>query len=237
MRDIFWENSSHGINPHNVGMYDREFASADEVVDHILSASIYCVMKEGKYINFPPIPIKEYFASTRVKGEYFNAERGVYEEIFFEPEAGDLEYLRTFKYEDLTFRGTIEYRSCCCQPLSESMTVAAFHKGLNEMTDDIEKLLSEDKVLYGHGYTAAELRHMIIRNEIPAYAGKDALKQVLKDILDIASEGLARKGAREEIFLEPLYERVDAGINPALKMRKMIADKVPMTDIIREYSL
>ena len=28
--------------------------------------------------------------------------------------------------------GTIEYRSSCCQPLSEAMTVAAFHTGLKE---------------------------------------------------------------------------------------------------------
>ncbi|MFQ9792099.1 MAG: hypothetical protein ACLRX7_01780 [Acutalibacteraceae bacterium] len=43
-----------------------------------------------------------------------------------------MEYLRSYKFEDLTFRGTIEYRSACCQPVSECMCVAAFHVGLQE---------------------------------------------------------------------------------------------------------
>lgn len=237
MRDIFWENSSHGINPRNIGMYEKDFESPDEVVDYILSTSIYCVMKDDKYINFPPMPISEYFAAKTVKGEYFNPESGEYEEILFEPAPGDLEYLRTFKFEDLTFRGTIEYRSCCTQPLKETMTVAAFHKGLNEMTDELGRLLYEDGVLYKHGYDASELRKLIIRNKLPEGVDRETLKQTLISILDLASEGLARKGAREEIFLEPLYERAYSATNPALKMRKMIGDKIPMADIIREYSL
>lgn len=237
MRDIFWEESTHGINPRNIGMYEEDFADAEEVVDYILKTSIYCVLKGDKYINFPPMPLTEYFASDRVRGEYFNTESGEYEEIFFEPAPEDLEYLRTFKFEDLTFRGTIEYRSCCTQPLRETMTVAAFHKGLNDMTDELGKLLSEDDVLYDHGLSAAELRKLIIRNEIPDFVDREALKERLIDIINIATKGLKQKGAREEIFLEPLYERAYSATNPALKMRKMIGDKIPMADIIREYSL
>ena len=33
--------------------------------------------------------------------------------IRFERGPEDIRYLRTFKFEDLTFRGTIEYRSIC----------------------------------------------------------------------------------------------------------------------------
>ena len=47
-----------------------------------------------------------------------------YQTIEFAPQQSDLDHLRTFKFEDLTFRGTIEYRSACCQPLSEALTVA-----------------------------------------------------------------------------------------------------------------
>ena len=40
VRDMFWENSTHGINPHNVGMYECDFYSEDELLDYISSMSI-----------------------------------------------------------------------------------------------------------------------------------------------------------------------------------------------------
>ena len=30
-RDIFWENSTHGINPHNIGMYNQKFENVEEI--------------------------------------------------------------------------------------------------------------------------------------------------------------------------------------------------------------
>ena len=39
VRDMFWENSTHGINPHNVGMYECDFYSEDELLDYISSMS------------------------------------------------------------------------------------------------------------------------------------------------------------------------------------------------------
>ena len=39
-------------------------------------------------------------------------------------ELEDLQYLRTFKYEDLTYRGTVEFRSCCTQPIPDGKIVA-----------------------------------------------------------------------------------------------------------------
>ena len=34
-RDMLWENSTHGINPHNVGMYDCEIKSVDDILNYI----------------------------------------------------------------------------------------------------------------------------------------------------------------------------------------------------------
>ena len=33
-RDILWEYSTHGINPHNIGMYDLELGSIEELMDY-----------------------------------------------------------------------------------------------------------------------------------------------------------------------------------------------------------
>ncbi|MCH5213226.1 MAG: glutamylcysteine synthetase, partial [Oscillospiraceae bacterium] len=121
-RDMFWENSTHGINPHNIGMFDCEFSNSDEILDYIESCSLYCTDRDGKYINFPPVPVTEYFKKEKITGEYFAD--GEYHSIEIKPELSDLLYLRTFKFEDLTFRGTIEYRSVCCQPISDCMASA-----------------------------------------------------------------------------------------------------------------
>ena len=58
-RDILWENSTHGINPHNVGPYEYKFKDADELLDYIQSTSIYCTEREGKYVNFRPLSIRD----------------------------------------------------------------------------------------------------------------------------------------------------------------------------------
>ena len=92
---------------------------------NIKTQSMYCTMREGRYIDFTPTAVSEYFDLERVSGEYFDC--GSYKSIEFVPEKEDLKYLRSFKFEDLTFRGTVEYRSSCTQPVKDVMTVAAFH--------------------------------------------------------------------------------------------------------------
>lgn len=57
------------------------------------------------------VPLREYFSSDHVEGEYFEGEQ--YQKISVTPDIMDLHYLRSFKFEDLTFRGTVEFRSVC----------------------------------------------------------------------------------------------------------------------------
>jgi len=108
-------------------MYGLEFESVDEIMCYIESMSLYCVEREGKYINFTPVPLAEYFSLETVVGEYFDG--NAYQKIALHPELSDLQYLRSFKFEDLTFRGTIEFRSVCEQPVSEIMSTGAFSCG------------------------------------------------------------------------------------------------------------
>ena len=52
-RDILWEYSTHGVNPHNIGGYDVDFKDLDDLQAYLESLNIYCVMRDGAYINFP----------------------------------------------------------------------------------------------------------------------------------------------------------------------------------------
>lgn len=232
-RDMFWENSTHGINPHNVGMFDCRLESEEDLLSYIESTSIYCVERGEKYINFSPVNIMEYFTKPFIIGEYYK--NGAYQNIKFEPEIEDLQYLRTFKFEDLTFRGTVEFRSVCCQPIKDCMTVAAFHLGLKNQIDPLENLLKNDHVIYHHGYTAGELRKMFNQKELPSFVDEDQLYGLAKNVLDLAKEGLRMRGYGEEVLLEPLYERVKNRTNPAKTILHMRDRGVALEDIILEY--
>ena len=147
----------------------------------------------------------------------------------------DIRFLRTFKFEDLTFRGTVEFRSVCCQPIKDCMTVAAFHVGLKENLHSLTNLLHEDHVLYHQGYTATELRKMFVKSELPGFVDADALYELVRSVLDIASEGLEKRGFGEEGMLKPLYDRIEERENPAQRMLRLRREGMDLKDIILEY--
>lgn len=233
-RDMFWENSTHGINPHNVGMFECSLENEEDLRSYIESMSIYCVERGEKYINFPPIPIMEYFSRSYVEGEYY--EHGIYKNIRVIPEIEDIQYLRTFKFEDLTFRGTIEFRSVCCQPIRDCMTVAAFHLGLKNRLKELSELLEQDHVIYHHGYTAGELRKLFVRREMPSFVEKTALDGLVRNVLTLAKNGLESRGYGEERMLEPLFERMEKRTNPAKRMLELRENGVDLEEIVMEYA-
>ncbi len=233
-RDMFWENSTHGINPHNIGMFECDLQTEEDLLSYIESTSIYCVERGEKYINFPPIKIMDYFEQKCVKGEYYAD--GKYQEIDVIPELSDISHLRTFKFEDLTFRGTVEFRSVCCQPIADSMSVAAFHIGLKEKLDQLSGILANDHIIYHHGYNASELRKLFVRSELPHFVDADALYDLTLRIVKLAEEGLAERGYGEERFLEPLFARVKNRENPAQRMLRERDAGRPIEEIIREYA-
>lgn len=233
-RDIFWENSTHGINPHNIGMYNQKFENVEEIVNYISTTSIYCVERDGKYINFSPILFSDYLKLEGIVGEYY--ENGRYRKILVQPSVYDIEYLRTFKFEDITYRGTIEFRSVCCQPISDSMVVAAFHLGIKNNLDKAEQILQNDTVLLGNDYITTELRKLLIKTEMPSFIDIDGLYRLARDVVDAASDGLKSRGKGEEILLAPLYERIDKRTNPARTMLNLMNKGTPVEKIIEMYS-
>ena len=87
-------------------MFAQKLSSVDELIDYIGTQSVYCTMRGEKYVDFTPVTIDEYFSRNNISGEYFDGEG--YRKISFSPEDNDIDHLRTFKFEDLTF--TARYR-------------------------------------------------------------------------------------------------------------------------------
>ena len=233
-RNMLWEYSMQGYNPHNIGMFDDDLKDVNELLEYIKTTSIYCTMRDGRYINFRPTIINDYLKMDKITGEYFNGKE--YQSIEFKPGIEDLKYLRSFKFEDLTFRGTIEFRSMCCQPISDSMVIAAFHMGLIDRADELDEMLREDKVLYTHGYNAVELQKLMSKVTLPAFINREELKKRLVQILDMADAGLKKRGYGEEIYLTPLYERAESLLSPARKMYEGIKAGKSVEDFIKSFS-
>ncbi|MDO5859530.1 hypothetical protein [Methanobrevibacter sp.] len=232
-RDVLWEYSTHGVNPHNIGMYEVDFKDLDDFQSYLESLDMYCVMRDGAYINFPTMNLSEYFKQEYVSGEIYN--NGNYEEIEIRPCIGDIKYLRPFKFINLTFRGTVEFRSVCTQPICDSMSVAAFHLGLKENLNELEELINNDDIIYHKGYTASELRKLLIQNELPSFITKKEICKLSRDIVDLAADGLNQRGIGEETFLKPLYERIKNQTNPGKNLIDSIKRGVDLEKLIREY--
>ena len=232
-RDALWEYSTHGINPHNIGMYDVDFEDIDDILNYLETLNIYCVMRDGAYINFETINLLEYFNKDSIKGDIYD-KKG-YRQIEIKPNINDIDYLRAFKFINLTFRGTVEFRSVCTQPIRDTMSVAAFHLGLKEKIGELNTFMSKDQVIYHKGYTASELRKLLIQDELPPFINKKELCELTNNILDIAKEGLCKRGLGEEIFLKPLYNRVKYHTNPGKEMINSLHDGKKLEKIIKDY--
>ena len=232
-RDALWEYSTHGINPHNIGMYNVDFKDLNDLESYIESLNIYCVMRDGAYINFPTMNLQDYFKMDYVRGEIYA--NGQYRQIDIKPCLSDIDYLRPFKFINLTFRGTVEFRSVCTQPIKDSMTVAAFHLGLKDRLDELSEIIENDTVIYHRGYTAGELRKLLVHREIPSFIDKGELCRLSRDIVDLARDCLLERGIGEEIFLKPLYDRIKRHTNPGKNIIDSIHDGVKLEKLIAEY--
>ena len=89
-RDALWEYSTHGVNPHNIGMYDVDFKNLNDFQSYLESLNIYCVMRDGAYINFPSMNLLDYFSHESVRGEVYS--NGEYKQIDVKPSINDIEY-------------------------------------------------------------------------------------------------------------------------------------------------
>lgn len=229
VRDYFWERSAHGINPKNLGFFEPLPQSVGEITDYLSKASIFCAERDGKYLFFYPIPFNEYLKRESIEGEYYDGE---YHPYRFTPKAEDIAYLRTYKQIDLTARGTLEFRSACTQPLSQAMTVAAFHLGLMNRVAELTALLS-GSFLYRDGGDPDLLRRKMNRRDFLSFVDPDELRTLLAEILTLCAEGLRERGYAEDIYLEPLFKRAETLTSPS---SYLLQNQNNIDKVIREYA-
>lgn len=197
-RDIFWEQSMHGYFKENVGVYPNLFTAEDEWINYMLKTAIFYTVRNETIYYFTPIRVKDYLNKDEIVGYDLKGNR-----VSIIPKAEDLKYHRSYHYQVLTTRGTVEVRSICTQSFEKTFAPAAFHLGLLENLSDCEKIILNSFLLTDKKLSFQSGRRYFSQIEIDENSKKQML-DLAKKLVTCAKEGLRKRGRGEEIYLDNL---------------------------------
>ena len=194
-RDIFWEESLHGYYKENVGIYPKDYQSEEEFFNNLARTAIFTATREGKSYYFKPIRVKDYLDQKEITA--YTADGN---EKIINPVKEDLKQHRSYQFQDLTARGTVEFRSVCTQPLETTFAPIAFELGLFVELEKLENYLEDSSFFKNEEQDYRKLRKKYSK-KILSKEEKEAIQSLSKDLLDIAEAGLMKRGYGEEKFL------------------------------------
>ena len=194
-RDIFWEESLHGYYKENVGIYPKDYQSEEEFFNNLARTAIFTATREGKSYYFKPIRVEDYLDQKEITA--YTADGN---EKIIKPVKEDLKQHRSYQFQDLTARGTVEFRSVCTQPLETTFAPIAFELGLFAELEKLENFLEDSSFFKNEEQDYRKLRKKYSK-KILSKEEKEAIQSFSKDLLDIAEAGLMKRGYGEEKFL------------------------------------
>ena len=201
-RDIFWEKSMHGIYPENVGVNARLFKDEADFFDYLNHSAIFTAERDEQTYYFYPIQARDYLTTPEIQAFTLNGD-----EVLIYPQEEDFQTHRSYQYQDLTTRGTVEFRSVCTQPLDRTFASAAFHLGLLVNLDQLETYLQKAPffIIFGRDYKS--LRRQFSKKKLTDEE-ESAIVEFSKGLLLLAEEGLEKRDKQEMIYLQPLKEEL-----------------------------
>ena len=194
-RDIFWEESLHGYYKENVGVYPKDYQSEEEFFNNLARTAIFTATREGKSYYFKPIRVEDYLDQKEITA--YTADGN---EKIINPVKEDLKQHRSYQFQDLTARGTVEFRSVCTQPLETTFAPIAFELGLFVQLEKLEDYLEDSSFIYNEEQDYRKLRKKYSK-KILSTEEKEAIQSFSNDLIGIAKAGLIKRGYREEKFL------------------------------------
>ena len=194
-RDIFWEESLHGYYKENVGIYPKDYQSEEEFFNNLAKTAIFTATRGGKSYYFKPIRVEDYLDQKEITA--YTADGN---EKIIKPVKEDLKQHRSYQFQDLTARGTVEFRSVCTQPLETTFAPIAFELGLFVQLEKLENYLEDSSFFKNEEQDYRKLRKKYSK-KILSKEEKEAIQSFSKDLLDIAEAGLMKRGYKEEKFL------------------------------------
>ena len=194
-RDIFWEESLHGYYKENVGIYPKDYQSEEEFFNNLARTAIFTATREEKSYYFKPIRVEDYLDQKEITAYTADGNAKI-----INPVKEDLKQHRSYQFQDLTARGTVEFRSVCTQPLETTFAPIAFELGLFVELEKLENYLEDSSFFKNEEQDYRKLRKKYSK-KILSKEEKEAIQSLSKDFLDIAEAGLMKRGYGEEKFL------------------------------------
>ena len=194
-RDIFWEESLHGYYKENVGIYPKDYQSEEEFFNNLARTAIFTAARDDQSYYFKPIRVKDYLDQKEITA--YTADGN---EKIIKPVKEDLKQHRSYQFQDLTARGTVEFRSVCTQPLETTFAPIAFELGLFVQLENLENYLEHWSFLKNEKQDYRKLRKKYSK-KILSEKEEETIQSFSKDLIDMARAGLIKRGYGEETFL------------------------------------
>ena len=201
-RDIFWEDSMHGYYQENVGVNPKAFINEEEFLEYLAKTALFYVYREDEILYFEPVRVEDYLAKEKIVAYHLDGTR---QEI--KPQEEDIKNHRSYHFQDLTTRGTIEYRSVCTQPLNKTFAPIAFHVGLHHNIKELEEYLAQNIVFDFSKENPKQLRRQYSKKNLTE-SELEKIKQYSLNLLKISRRGLMDRGNNEEEYLEEIIKEL-----------------------------
>ena len=203
-RDVFWENSMHGVFEENAGIFPRVFKNEDDYFSYLSETAIFTAKRAEETYYFEPIRAKDYLNKSAIQAWSIHGK-----EVSIKPSEDDFKTHRSYQFQDLTTRGTIEFRSVCTQPFSATFAPAAFHLGLLVNLVRLENSLKDSPFFEAFDFDYPRIRRLFSKKDISDTDLK-LIFPLTEALLVCAEDGLKSRGFGEEIYLAPLKEKLKA---------------------------
>ena len=179
----------HGVFEENAGVFPKVFENEDDYFSYLSETAIFTVTRGEVTYYFEPIRAKDYLNKPAIQAWSIHG--------------------KEVSIQDLTTRGTVEFRSVCSQPFSATFVPAALHLGLLVNLEALESILKGTSLFEVFDYDYPRIRCLFSKKKI----SKTDLKLILpltEALLTCAEDGLKNRGFGEEVYLAPLQERLAA---------------------------
>jgi len=192
-RDRLWAKSAFGICGTNTGAVDEEYKNLEDIAESFYKRHMFNCIRDGEYQSFYPVKITEYFKDNP-------------------PE--DIKQFLSFRHIEITCRGTLEIRSDCTQPLADAFAPPAFNLGIAHNLENAIKTTEE--FFKGKFLANSYLRRCVSEGLGIKEFSKEELCDYATKMVNIASEGLAKRGLGEEALVKGLFKRAETLKCPAM---------------------
>ncbi|HFI0645552.1 TPA: gamma-glutamylcysteine synthetase [Streptococcus suis] len=199
-RDYFWESSMHGLIEDNVGVYPQNFNTEMDYLKFQKKTAMFYIERDTECYYFTPITVKDFLRTKKITALTTSGQS-----IEFVPTTNDLKTHRSYHYQELTKRGTIEFRSICTQPFDKTFTPTAFQLGLLVNLEKFEEMLEKTEFFKLFGRDYKQLRRQFLVKYL-TNSERVAIEKLARELLVCAKEGLEARGMGEEKYLLALQK-------------------------------